>query len=83
MSYLGVGVSPANIPVNKSTDFKAIDRRVRLTELILRSVVCALAVVSALLLATAHQVKEVFMVEKSAKYTQMKALTYQILHSSP
>uniref|UniRef100_A0A7N0UFH7 CASP-like protein n=1 Tax=Kalanchoe fedtschenkoi TaxID=63787 RepID=A0A7N0UFH7_KALFE len=75
MSYLGVGVSPANIPVNHATDLNATDRRLRLTELVLRCAICGLAVLSALLLTTAHQVKEVFLVEKAAKYSQMKALT--------
>ncbi|CAM8889497.1 unnamed protein product [Rhodiola kirilowii] len=78
MSYLGVGVSPANIPVNQATDLNGIDRRVRLTELVLRCAICGLAILSALLLTTAHQVKEVFMVEKSAKYNQVKALTFLV-----
>ncbi|KAL9661610.1 hypothetical protein QQ045_026434 [Rhodiola kirilowii] len=40
----------------------------------LRRAICGLAVVSALLLSTAHQVKEVFMIKKAAKYSQMKVI---------
>ncbi|KAK8592210.1 hypothetical protein V6N13_062796 [Hibiscus sabdariffa] len=41
MSYLGVGVSPGNVPVYHGTNLKVIDRRVRLTELVLRFLVVA------------------------------------------
>lgn len=71
MSYLGVGVSPGNVA---GATMKLNDRKVRLTELILRCSVCALALVAAALIATDTQVKEIFTIQKKAKYTDMKAL---------
>lgn len=71
MSFLGVGISPGNVAGAK---MKLIDRKVRLTELILRCSVCALALIAALLIATDVEVKEIFTIRKKAKYTDMKAL---------
>jgi len=73
MSYLGVGVSPGNVP-GSTTKMKLIDRKVRITELILRCLVCVLALVAAILIATDVQVREIFMIQKKAKFTDMKAL---------
>lgn len=78
MSYLGVGISPGNVPVYHGTNMKLIDRRVRLTELILRSSICGLALVAALLIATDTQVKEIFTIQKKAKFTDMKALVFLV-----
>ena len=74
MSYLGVGVSPGNVPVYHGSDLKVVDRRVRLAELILRTLICGLALVAAVLVATDTQVKEIFTIQKKAKFTDMKAL---------
>ncbi|CAM9000676.1 unnamed protein product [Rhodiola kirilowii] len=78
MSYLGVGLSPANIPVNQAMELNTVDRRVRLTELVLRCAICGLAILSAILITTAHQMEEVFTIKTSAKYTQMKSLTFLV-----
>lgn len=74
MSYLGVGVSPGNVAVYHGSDLKVIDRRVRLGELILRCVICILAVLAAVLVATDTQVKQIFSIQKKAKFTDMRAL---------
>ncbi|KAF4368779.1 hypothetical protein CsatB_012578 [Cannabis sativa] len=79
MSYLGVGVSPGNVPVYHSTDSRVIDRRVRITELVLRCVICALGLVACVLIATDTQVKEIFSIQKKAKYTDMKALVFVVI----
>ncbi|KAI7757572.1 hypothetical protein M8C21_016463 [Ambrosia artemisiifolia] len=80
MNYLGVGVSPGNVPVYHSTDHsKDLGRKMRLTELILRSVVCVLALVSAILIATDSQVQEIFTIQKKAKFTDMKALVFLVV----
>ncbi|KAJ0682115.1 putative casparian strip membrane protein [Helianthus annuus] len=79
MSYLGVGVSPGNVPVYHGTDVKDVGRKVSLAELILRSVVCVLALVSALLVATNSQVQEIFTIQKKAKFTDMKALVFLVV----
>ena len=76
MSYLGVGVSPGNVPVYHSADSRVLDRRVRVAELVLRCVVCALGLVASVLVATDTQVKEIFSIQKKAKFTDMKALVY-------
>ena len=77
MSYLGVGVSPGNVPVSHSgsgSGSTVIDRRVRVAELVLRFLICGLGLAAALLVATDTQVKEIFTVKKKAKFTDMKAL---------
>ncbi|KAL4562961.1 hypothetical protein LXL04_026992 [Taraxacum kok-saghyz] len=79
MSYLGVGVSPGNVPVYHGSDLKVVDRRVRVAELVLRSVICSLALVAAVLVATDTQVKEIFTIRKKAKFTDMKALVFLVV----
>ncbi|KAM5588908.1 CASP-like protein 2B1 [Rosa sericea] len=82
MSYLGVGVSPGNVPVShssSSTNLKVIDRRVRVAELVLRFLICGLGLAAALLVATDTQVKEIFMIKKKAKFTDMKALVFLVI----
>lgn len=74
MSYLGVGVSPGNVPVYHGTDLKMVDQRLRLAELILRTVICVLALVAVVLVTTDSQVQEIFTIQKKAKFTDMKAL---------
>ncbi|KAL0328724.1 UNVERIFIED_CONTAM: CASP-like protein 2B1 [Sesamum calycinum] len=79
MSYLGVGVSPGNVPVYHGSNLKAVDRRVRVAELVLRSVISGLAILSALLIGTDTQVKEIFSIQKKAKFTDMKALVFLVI----
>ncbi|KAK4491896.1 hypothetical protein RD792_002677 [Penstemon davidsonii] len=79
MSYLGVGVSPGNVPVYHGTNLKLIDRRVRLAEVVLRCVICGLAILSAALIGTDTQVKEIFTIQKKAKFTDMKALVFLVI----
>ncbi|KAD7117986.1 hypothetical protein R6Q59_004993 [Mikania micrantha] len=79
MSYLGVGVSPGNVPVYHGSDLKVVDRRVRLAELILRTVICGFALLAALLVATDTQAKEIFTIQKKAKFTDMKALVILVV----
>ncbi|PIN09822.1 hypothetical protein CDL12_17590 [Handroanthus impetiginosus] len=79
MSYLGVGVSPGNVPVYHGSKLTVIDRRVRLTELVLRCVICGLAILAAVLVGFDTQVKEVFIVQKKAKFTDMKALIFLVV----
>lgn len=73
MNYLGVGVSPAVI-VAGNTKTKVTDRKVRVTELILRCLLCVLSLVASILIATDTQVREIFTIQKKAKFTDMKAL---------
>lgn len=78
-SYLqGVGVSPA-AAAPALGNMKLVDRRVRVSELILRSVICGLALVAALLVATDTQVQEIFTIKKKAKYTDMKSLVFFVV----
>ena len=74
MSYLGVGVSPGTVPVYHGSNLKVVDRRVRLAELVLRFLICGLGVLAAVLVGTDTQVKEIFSIQKKAKFTDMKAL---------
>ncbi|KAL2495482.1 CASP-like protein 2B2 [Forsythia ovata] len=78
-SYLGVGVSPGNVPVYHGNNLKVIDRRVRVAELILRCLICGLAILSAVLIGTDTQVKEIFSIQKKAKFTDMKSLVFLVI----
>ncbi|KAL1804141.1 hypothetical protein ACET3Z_032788 [Daucus carota] len=79
MSYLGVGVSPGNVAVHHGSNLKVFDRRVRLGELVLRCVICILALVAAVLVGTDTQVKKIFSIEKKAQFTDMKALVFLVV----
>ncbi|XP_031104161.1 CASP-like protein 2B1 [Ipomoea triloba] len=79
MSYLGVGVSPGNVPVYHGSNLKVVDKRVRLAELVLRCVICGLAIVGAVLIGTDSQVREIFSIRKKAKFTDMKALVFLVI----
>ncbi|KAL6542948.1 hypothetical protein OROHE_010468 [Orobanche hederae] len=86
MSYVGVGVSPPagyNVPAavyhESNNNIKVIDRRVRLAELVLRCLICGLAILSALLVGTDTQVKEIFTIQKKANFTDMKALVFFVI----
>ncbi|KAJ8540389.1 hypothetical protein K7X08_030308 [Anisodus acutangulus] len=79
MSYLGIGVSPGNVPVHHVSNLKVIDKRVRIAELILRCLICGLAVVAAVLVATDSQVKVIFTIKKEAKFTDMKVLVFLVI----
>ncbi|KAJ9180827.1 hypothetical protein P3X46_009029 [Hevea brasiliensis] len=78
MSYLGVGVSPGNVPVYHDTNLKVIDRRMRIAELVLRCLICGLGVL-AVLVGADTQVKEIFSIQKKAKFTDMKALVFLVI----
>ncbi|KAL3614941.1 hypothetical protein CASFOL_040602 [Castilleja foliolosa] len=73
------GVSPGNVPVYHGSNLKAIDRRVRLAELVLRCAICGFASLSAVLVSTDTQVKEIFTIRKTAKFTNMKALVFLVV----
>ncbi|KAF8102884.1 hypothetical protein N665_0190s0005 [Sinapis alba] len=79
MSYLGVGISPGNIAVYHGGKMKLIDRRLRLTELLLRCSVTALAFLALIIIVTDTQVKQIFTIEKRAKYTNMKSLVFLVV----
>ncbi|XWS19289.1 hypothetical protein CRYUN_Cryun31cG0003000 [Craigia yunnanensis] len=79
MNYLGVGVSPGNVPVYHGTNLKVIDRRVRVVELVLRCVICGLSVLAAVLVGTDTQVKEIFSIQKKARFTDMKAIVFLVV----
>ncbi|XP_021622791.1 CASP-like protein 2B1 isoform X3 [Manihot esculenta] len=79
MSYLGVGVSPGNVPVYHGTNLKVIDRKVRLAELVLRCLICGLGVATAVLIGTDTQVKEIFTIQKKARFADMKALVFLVI----
>ncbi|XP_058196852.1 CASP-like protein 2B1 [Rhododendron vialii] len=81
MSYLGVGVSPGNVPVYHGSNLKAVDRRVRIAELVLRCLICGLGVLAAVLIGSDTQIKEIFSIKKKAKFTDMKALIFLVVAS--
>lgn len=81
MSYLGVGVSPGNVPVYHGSNLKAVDRKVRIAELVLRCLICGFGVLAAVLIRSDTQTKEIFSIRKRAKFTDMKALVFLVVAS--
>ncbi|KAJ8770569.1 hypothetical protein K2173_018060 [Erythroxylum novogranatense] len=79
MSYLSVGVSPGNVPVYHGTSLKVIDKRVRIAELVLRCLICVSGIAVAILVGTDTQVREIFTIQKKAKFTDMKALVFLVI----
>ncbi|RZC65856.1 hypothetical protein C5167_009541 [Papaver somniferum] len=73
------GVSPGNVPVFHGSDLKVVDRRVRITELVLRCVIFGLGVLAASLVGFDVQVKKIFSIEKKAQFTDMKALVFLVI----
>lgn len=71
----GVGASPGNVPVYYGGGhLKAVERRVKVAEVVLRWVIFGLGVLAAALVASDTEVKSIFSVEKKARFTDMKAL---------
>ncbi|WZZ75412.1 hypothetical protein YC2023_086782 [Brassica napus] len=79
MSYSGVGSSPGNVAVSHGGKMKLIDRKLKLTEVLLRCSATALALLALILIVTDTQVKKIFTIEKRAKYTDMKALVFLVV----
>ncbi|TYJ12843.1 hypothetical protein E1A91_A10G008800v1 [Gossypium mustelinum] len=79
MNYLGVGISPGNVPVYHGTNPMVIERRVSIAELLLRCLICVLSVLTAILVGTDSQVKEIFSIQKKARFTDMKALVFLVV----
>ncbi|MCL7033488.1 hypothetical protein MKW94_030037 [Papaver nudicaule] len=73
------GVSPGTVPVFHGSDLKVVDRRVRITELVLRCVIFGLGVLAAALVGFDVQVKKIFSIEKKAQFTDMKALVFLVI----
>ncbi|KAG5063434.1 hypothetical protein JHK85_004617 [Glycine max] len=78
MSFLGLGFSLGTVPVCHGAKHKVLDRRVRITKLVLRCVSLGLGVVAIVLVVTDSQVKEFFSFQKKAKFTDMKALMVDV-----
>ncbi|KAK1422556.1 hypothetical protein QVD17_17839 [Tagetes erecta] len=55
------------------------DRRIRVAELIFRFLISAAALLAALLLVTDTQVKQIFTIQKKAKFTDMKSLVILVV----
>ncbi|KAK1281600.1 hypothetical protein QJS10_CPB22g00947 [Acorus calamus] len=67
--------SPAgNVPVKV-----VVDRRVKIAEVVLRCVICGLGILVSVLVGTATEVKEIFSIEKKARFTDMKALVFLVI----
>ncbi|XP_010909399.1 CASP-like protein 2B1 [Elaeis guineensis] len=75
-----VGVRPGNVPVYYGGGhLKAVERRVKVAEVVLRWVIFGLGVLGAALVSSDTQVREIFSLEKKAKFTDMKALVFLVI----
>ncbi|XP_077222021.1 CASP-like protein 2B1 [Tasmannia lanceolata] len=75
----GVGISPGNVPVYHGSRLKEVERRVKVAEVVLRCVICGFGVLAAVLVGSDTQVKQIFSIEKKAKFTDMKALMFLVI----
>ncbi|XP_010434824.1 PREDICTED: CASP-like protein 2B1 [Camelina sativa] len=58
---------------------KLIDRRLRLTELLLRISISVLALLGLILIVTDSEVKLIFTIKKTAKYSDMKSVVFLVV----
>lgn len=76
----GVGVSPGNVPVYYGGGhLKAVERRLKVAEVVLRWVIFGLGVLAAALVGSDTQVRKFLSFEKKAKFTDMKALVFLVI----
>ncbi|WOL11665.1 hypothetical protein Cni_G20429 [Canna indica] len=74
------GVSPGTVAVYYGGGkMKALERRMKVAELVLRCAICGFGVLAAALIGSDSQVREFFSVEKKAKFTDMKALVFLVI----
>ncbi|GAB4830740.1 hypothetical protein Ancab_004772 [Ancistrocladus abbreviatus] len=76
LAAAGVGASPE---YHGSKNLIVADRRLKVAELILRLLICALGVLAAALIGSDSQVKAFFSLQKKAKFTDMKALVFLVI----
>lgn len=80
MSFGGVGISPGNVAVHHgSYNAKAVERKVKIAELVLRVLILGLGVLAAALIGFDSEVKVIFSITKKAKFTDMKALVFLVI----
>ncbi|ERN10612.1 hypothetical protein AMTRI_Chr10g3010 [Amborella trichopoda] len=79
MSGVGVGMSPGSVPVYHSSKLRVVDRRVRVAEVVLRCVISGLGLLAAVLVGTDTQTRQIFSIQKKAKFTDMKALMFLVI----
>lgn len=72
------GASPGSVPVSHGHKLVTVDRRVRVTELVLRILICVLGVLAAALVGSDSQVRVFFSIEKKAKFTDMKSMVFLV-----
>nr|WDD38929.1 CASP-like protein [Fagopyrum tataricum] len=80
-SFMTSTVSPGNVPVyhGRPTNPMALERRLKLAELLLRVLICGSSALAAFIIATNSQVREIFTIQKKAKFTEMKALVFLVV----
>ncbi|GMH05241.1 hypothetical protein Nepgr_007081 [Nepenthes gracilis] len=82
MSYVGasaVAVNPMNAAEYHGINLIVVNRRMKVAELVLRVLICALGVLAATLMVTDTQVMVFFSIQKKAKFTDMKALVFLVI----
>lgn len=72
------GASPGSVPVSHGHKLITVDRRMRVTELVLRTLICVLGVLAAALVGSDSQVRVFFSIEKKAKFTDMKSMVFLV-----
>lgn len=73
---MSFGISPGNVAVHHGscTAKVAIERRVKIAEMVLRVLILGLGVVAAALIGFDSEVKVIFSITKKATFTDMKSL---------
>lgn len=75
------GISPGNVAVHHgSCNAKAaVEKRVKIAELVLRVLILGLGVVAAALIGLDSEVKVIFSITKKAKFTDLKSLVFLVI----
>ncbi|KNA20609.1 hypothetical protein SOVF_050790 [Spinacia oleracea] len=78
---MSFGISPGNVAVHHGscTAKVAIERRVKIAEMVLRVLILGLGVVAAALIGFDSEVKVIFSITKKATFTDMKSLVFLVV----
>jgi len=77
-----VGMMNVSVPMSQDASFHqkvALEKRLKIGEVILRFAMLALALVAAIRVGTDTQTRTIFTIEKKAKFSDMKALVFVVV----
>ncbi|XP_031491257.1 CASP-like protein 2B2 [Nymphaea colorata] len=79
MRSIDVVANAGNASACRPHALKVAEKRLKLTELVLRCVICGAGALVAVLVGTDTEVMEIFTLEKRAKFTDMRSLLFLVI----